>query len=371
MKHLFYLLLIPLLFTACVTGKKAFERGDYYTATVQSVQRLRKDPTSEDALQTIRKSYPMAIDYYTQKAEQTYALDEHNKFMIIRDCYIKLNTLADEIQRCPAALKQVDNIVIFDKQLAKANDLAIDEQMNIGRKLLARNSMEDARLATEHYQLALDIDPMNTTVQRELEIAYAQATLNVIIEPIPVQSTYYKFSSIQFFDNTIERIKSKNTNKFVAFYSTDEANKANITVHHLLRMNFDPYSMGNIAAKEIIEEVHSDSVLIDENRNIYGIVSAKTTTHIYDIISHGILNLEVYDLTTQEIIKRESFSSEYIWTDSWLTYNGDNRALTYEQQILANKEPVRAPDPQELFYFFSKPVAENVSSYLKTFYKKM
>src|SRR5665647_3809088 len=61
--------IICLLLLSCSSGKKAFERGDYFNATLQAVNRLRSNPNSEKALQAVKDSYPMSITYFQGKID--------------------------------------------------------------------------------------------------------------------------------------------------------------------------------------------------------------------------------------------------------------------------------------------------------------
>ena len=60
LRTLIFSVLIGLLLISCSTGKKAYERGDYYAATIQAVNRLRSNPDSRKALEAVKNSYPMA-----------------------------------------------------------------------------------------------------------------------------------------------------------------------------------------------------------------------------------------------------------------------------------------------------------------------
>jgi len=100
--------LIPIIISSilfsCTTGKKAFERGDYYSATLQAVNRLRGNPNSSKALQAVKESYPMSLTYFQGKID--YALNANSpfKYSEVVDYYEKMNRLSDEVSRCPAAL---------------------------------------------------------------------------------------------------------------------------------------------------------------------------------------------------------------------------------------------------------------------------
>jgi len=117
--------ILIIIISSCSTGKNALKKGDYYEATIQSVNRLRSNPDSKNARETIEQSYPMALDYYRQKIEQLSASSSPYKFISIVENYTKLNNLAYEISRCPAAFNIVKPVVYFHDQLQKAQELAL------------------------------------------------------------------------------------------------------------------------------------------------------------------------------------------------------------------------------------------------------
>ena len=135
-KNFSIILILTVLFIACNTGKQALQRGNYYEATLQSVKFLRSNPNSEKARNTLQQSYPMALQYYRQKADETGLSESPDKYLTIVDIYTKLNNLADEISRCPAALEVIKPVVYFHDQLKKAQDLAVTEQYNAALRLL-------------------------------------------------------------------------------------------------------------------------------------------------------------------------------------------------------------------------------------------
>ena len=51
--------------TACTSGKKAFEHGNYVEAVMQSVGRLRQKPDHSKSQEALKNSYPMAMNTCT------------------------------------------------------------------------------------------------------------------------------------------------------------------------------------------------------------------------------------------------------------------------------------------------------------------
>ena len=95
-----------MLLISCSSGKKALDRGDYYNAIILAVNRLRSNPNSEKALQTVKDSYPMSLEFFQERIDNALNNNSLFKYTEVADYYEKVNHLSDEISRCPVALNQ-------------------------------------------------------------------------------------------------------------------------------------------------------------------------------------------------------------------------------------------------------------------------
>ena len=117
-----FLALVATMFASCNPSMQAFKKGNYYDATIKAVKQLRNNPDSKNALEVIQKSYPMELDYENQRIKELTISNHPDKFFNIAETYIRLNGLADEISRCPAALEVVKPVVYYHTQLQKAEE---------------------------------------------------------------------------------------------------------------------------------------------------------------------------------------------------------------------------------------------------------
>jgi hypothetical protein len=82
-----------------------------------------------------------------------------------------------------------------------------------------------------------------------------------------------------------------------------------------------------------------------------------------------LLQIDISDFRTGEIIQSRKFPSDYVWHNKWAMYNGDERALPVEIIKLTKNKQINPPDPQEMFLLTSDRVFANASSFLKSHYK--
>jgi hypothetical protein len=372
-----FFVILGLVLVSCSTGKKAFERGDYYTATLQAVNRLRNNPDSKKALEAVKDSYPMALKYYQGKIDNALRSASPFKYSETVDYYERMNQLSDEISRCPAALNLFPNVNYYTGELAQARNLAAEEQYNAGlsnEKINTRISWKDAYY---NFQQADCYVPGYKDVAERMRQAKFNATLKVIVEQITVPRTY-QLTSDFFLNRIIESLKSNRPNEFVEYYSPASAENAGIKYpDQVLRMNFDEFVIGQVYDKETVRELSRDSVEIGTvtladgtKKKVFSTVKAKLTTYRREISSNGVLDVTIIDFQLNNVISHRKFPGQFIWSTEWSSFNGDERALNKDQLASCDKKPVPPPPPQDLFIEFTKPIFNQVSPFLRDFYRK-
>ena len=370
-------ILLCLFLLSCSSGKKALERGDYYNATLQAVNRLRNNPNSSKAIQAVKESYPMSLNYFKGKVDYSLSSNATFKYSEVVGYYEKMNRLSDEISRCPAALKLFPQLNYFTTELDQTRKLAADEQYNAGlknEKINTRISWKDAFL---NYEQADRFVPGYKDVKRRLDEARYNATLKVIVEQIKVPLKY-QLTSDFFLNQIIENLMRTRPNIFVAYYSPESAKKEGIkNPDQVLRMNFDDFVIGQVYDKESIQDVSRDSVEVGvvtlkngQKVKAYNTVKAKLTINHRELISKGVLDVMILDLAGNKVVSQRKFPGQFVWFVEWGSFNGDDRALNDKQLAICKRKPLPAPGPQDLFVEFTKPIFNQVTPFLKSFYQQ-
>ena len=375
-KSLNYLLLIILL-VGCTTGQNALKKGDYYAASLQAISRLRSNPDSKNAQATISKSYPLAIQYFQKKIDDALMTNIPFKYSASLENYQKMDFLADEILRCPAALEIVGTVTSYTEQLAHVTPLAAKEQYQAGLKALNKNTMIDARKAYTFFEQALKLHPGLPDAERKKREAENKGTLKVVIDQNPVYSEYYKLSAQAFYIEVISYLRKHVEKRFLAFYTPEDAEEFKIEPDHVVQMKFNDFVIGNTHDKEVEKNYESDSIKVgsytDANgikHDVFGTVTAKVNHFMRDVVSRGVLHVEVIDLHIDKSIDKRQFPGEFVWRTEWASFQGDSRALPNEIAKLTQKKPVPPPGPQDLFIMFTEPILDQTKSYLRNYYRK-
>jgi len=371
----FFVVLITTL-SACSTGRNAYKRGDYFKACIESIDRLRSSPKNEKAQEILTKAYPLAQATALREINNALIANEPGKYDVLVSQYTRLNQLATEIFNCPKAYELIPQPTEYRTELSSAKQLAAEQSYNLGIKAMDVGTIEQARIAYQHFLNANRYVGGYKDVINKIDQARFQATLRVIVQKA-ITSPTYQLSADFFYNNLIAEISQNSENRFVRFYTHEEARRENMNdPDQYLVLNFEDFSVGNIRETSNTKEVKRDSVVVGtvkvegKTYNSYNTVKAKITTFSREIISGGILSVRVIDAQNNRLLQERNFSGQYVWSSSWSSYKGDDRALTNEQKERCNRRPEVQPQNQDLFIEFTKPIFSQTVSFIKSIYSR-
>lgn len=366
------------IFNNCSTGKKALEKGNYYDAVMKSVDRLRSAPDSKKSAQTLEAAYPKMLDYYQNRLKQAIAIESRFKWADVASLYADINRTGDEIMRCPAALQIIPAPKMYNSELAKSRELAAQSFYEAGLESLELKTKASAREAFGFFEKAQSQVPGYKEVQNLLLESEYLATYKIIVEPAQVQSQMYQLS-VDFFNQKIMEYLYKviEGRKFVRFYTPQEAETYKINEpDQVIDFHFLEFTVGNTKTTERIYEVKRDSVHVGDTRlpdgktlPVFGTVKAKINSVKAELISGGVLEMDILDYKTKRLLKKERMPGQYIWKTEWASFNGDERALSKQELDMCNRKQASPPPPQQLFIEFTRPIYDQVQSRLREFYR--
>lgn len=373
--RLFLIGLTIVLINACSSGKKALQSGDYDQAVYTAINRLKSKPNKAKAIETLKKGYDLALDRHLNRIKDIKLSDDIFKWERIVTEYQAINNLAYAIGDCPACLTVISDAPRYVSEASDAKYFAAEARYKAGLKLLEKKNRTDARDAYYNFEKAEQFYPDFKDAKSKMDDAYWTAVIRVRVEPVQVNSRLYKLSNEFFQDKINEYLKNYERRSFVKFYSPQEAMLAKVKFDQVLQLDFDDFVVGQTYIKERIEDIKRENVKIGETRDsarkaIYGTVTGRLTTYEKTITSSGLLDFKIIDLATNKIINREKMPGTYIWVDTWGTYRGDERALTDNDRALLNRRESRPPAPQDLFLAFTKPIYDQLTQRVSSFYRR-
>jgi hypothetical protein len=367
--------LLLILTMGCSSGKKAYERGDYYESVLKSVQRLRQKPDHSKSQETLQNAYPLAVEILELNANNAISSNEPFKYKTAIQAYNQINNMYEQIKQCPSCLKVVKNPKNYYAELGPLKEKAADESYNAGITALMKGTRNEAKNAYFNFLDAQNFVADYKDVVEYLHKSKFEATLKVVVERIPVPKRYAL--SGDFFQDKVEEYLHKNypDNGFIKFYSTEEMKTVSYTPDQVMKIQFDDFSIGNTNLKEKEETVTKDSVRVGETKfegkmiPVYGTVKAKLTTYRKEVISTGLLSMVITDAKTTGVLAHRKFDGTYTWVNSWARFNGDDRALSKDQAALCKLKELQPPQEQDLFLEFSRPIYDKLIPSIRTFYQ--
>ncbi len=359
---------------SCSSGKKAFENGNYYSAVMQSVDRLRKNPDHKKSVETLSEAYPLAVNYHEGIIRNVQASDAPFKYGKIYDSYQVLNRMYDEIQRCPGALNVIPNPKSYFSELTMFRERAAEERYEAGMQALNFGTRESAKEAYGHFAQAKSYLATYRDVDMKMEESKWAATLKVKVDQVPVPTFQYQFS-VQFFQDQLnEYLFHYGENEFVRFFGLDDENINE--PDQVLIVQFDDFVVGQTNNYQYAKEITKDSVVVGKvqlengkSADVYGTVKATVTEFKREVISKGLVSMRVLDANSNQIILHEKFPGQFTWTSLWGNFNGDERALNPDQLAICRNKPMDPPPPQDMFVEFTRPIYGQITSKIRNYYR--
>ncbi len=360
---------------SCSSGKKSYEKGNYYSAVIQSVDRLRKNPDHKKSMETLSEAYPLAINYYEGIVRNVQQSNDRFKNGKVYDAYSALNHMYDEINRSPGALSVIPNPRSYFSELTLYRERAAEERYNAGMQALNLGSRESAKEAYFHFQEAKKYLATYKDVDIKIDEAHWAATLKVLVDQVPVPTWQYQLS-VQFFQEQLnEYLFHYNGNEFVRFFGVNDENIKD--PDQILIVQFDDFVVGQTNNFQYTREVTKDSVVVGqvklengESANVYGTVKATISEFKRELISKGLVSMRVLDARSNQIIVHDKFPGQFTWTSIWGNFNGDERALDKADLAICANKPADPPPPQDLFVEFTRPIYSQITSKVNGYYQR-
>jgi len=371
---LFIGLIIAVVMAACGNALKSYQKGDYYAACEQAVNKLRSKPNDADARLALENAYPMVQSTILRDIDNLSTMKTISNYEKIVQHYTRLNKLSESIYRCPAALNIIPSPTNYYNDLQNAKIILAEMYYNEGINLLNTGTLNNARLAFNNFTKVNNYIPGYKEVAFFLEESRYLATLRVVVlnPQLPLR---YQLNADFFYTRLMSDISSNTRWHLVRFYTPPEAEAEQMRdPHQLLALNFEDFVVGNVNRTNNTIDVKRDNVIVgtvedkDGKKNVYGTVTAKLTTSRIEIISAGVLSIRIIDPSTGRVMNQKNLRRESVWFSQWATFNGDERALSNEQKQLVAQRQLPLPPEQELFNSFAGPLYEDAMKFISSVY---
>ena len=367
--------LLPFLFVvlmACSSGQKAFQRGNYFEAVNTAVERLRSNPDHKKSAQVLQSSYPQALQWAQDEIDLLLSGNDPLKWEKTVNVMRRVNNLASEIRRSPAALRIVSSPKVYTTEMNLALEKAAEETYQEG---LARMNLPERAAAREAFGLFMrsnELVPGYKDTPQLIREAKSRATLNVVVEPIPVHSRLFELSAGFFYNQVYEYLNKRFPHQgFVNFFSPEEFEKSTLeNPDMILRLEFYDFLVGALKQSESEREVtntikkNPKDTLSNETITY----KAKLKTFSDQVASGGVVDLKIQEWPSGKLLVNDRIPGEFIWNNRYAIFVGDEKALSAEQLQLTRQKMMQPPPPQMLFVEFTKPIYDQLAGRLNNFF---
>jgi hypothetical protein len=375
MKKCFSILsIIIILLASCSTGKKALQKGDYFSAVLKAVDRLKSAPENKNANKVLKEGYPMTIEWAQEEMDLILTSNGNFKWEQAVGLMRQVNQMSDEIRSTPAARKIISNPKTYTSELNMATEKAAEDRYNAGLAEMDINTRESARIAYDHFSKA-DQFVTNYKNGRELMVTAKEiATLRVVVQAIPVNTQRYRLSSEFFYNQIFEYLNNQfRPSGFVNFYSPNQAKKEQLkNPDFIVDMEFFDFSVGNLSRSEKEETVEKKVKIEsrDTTKVEYKNYVAKLKIFRDQVSSGGNLRVRIIYPGNDKLLMDELVPGSFIWVNEYAMFVGDKEALSNNQFELTKRKAVPLPPEQDLFIEFTKPIYSQVTQNLNRFFRR-
>lgn len=371
-----YLNITVLLFilSACGSARKSAGNTAEANAFIAAIKALDKNPKDTSAQNVLGNLYRQAARVHLDNIEVYETLTEPDKWdKIIRE-YKALQTLTDRVNSSAEVRKFINPPSYIAKTDVARQNAAADyyeaglEYLNSGDKRQSRKSLSLFKKANSYV-------PNYKDVKRQMDVAFQQSVLNVVINPVTDNSYYYSSMGSNRFGNSFNNDYMQRSlvrdlggdldkNSLARFYTDRDADRARINVDWIVDLTWVDL---DIPRPQTQRETRNLSKQIEigkdtSGRPVYQTVKATIYMTRQYFTARGELECRITDAPTRNNVYLNRFESQMDWNQDYATYSGDSRALDNIHLAMIQNTNTRLPDKDEILNELYKKIYPQVKN---------
>jgi hypothetical protein len=369
------ILILSILFLAsCSSGKKALQKGDYFSAILKSVDRLKSSPDNKKAANVLRDGYQLVLEWSQEEIDLALSSNSPYKWEQVTGVMRRINNLSNEIRSTPAARKIIPNPKNYTSELTMAYEKAAEERYKAGIAELEMNTRESARIAYNHFYAAGQYVEGYKNVRELMINAKEMATVKVVLEAIPVHTQRYRLSSEFFYNQIFEYFNNRfGPRSFVNFYTPFQAENVGLEApDFIVILEFFDFSIGNLTHSEKEEKIEKRVKIEtkDTTKVEYKNYVARLKTFSDKVQSGGSLRVQILEPATDKLYYDDIVPGSFTWINEYAMFVGDQEALDKKQLDLTKRKTMPLPPEQDLFIEFTRPIYSQLTTRLNGFFQR-
>ncbi|MBT1703476.1 hypothetical protein [Chryseosolibacter indicus] len=363
----------PLLFavfivvlSSCSSGKKAYEKGDYYGAVVKSVNRLKQKPDHSKSKETLKGAYPLALQSLEQEAQNMLASNEMFKSRNTINIYNRVNELYEVVKSSPAALTVIKSPKNYYSEIGPLKEKASEELYGAGITAMMKATRRDSREAYFYFKECEGYTPRYKEALEMMTQSERDGTLTVMYE----ESAYNNWTSSGNFIRQLDEIQFiELVNKNIAV--TQMGRKFDLNMLVSIQNYSEKKPVITKKEYELIDSVKVGEKVVNKVKvPTYQTIRGKYIENKITVESEGTISIVIVDPKTGNKVFSDDFRGTGIWKDTWGTCSGDQRVFSKSQKDACATSTPR-PDSQALrkqaMEDLDKQVYSRLSGFLKNY----
>lgn len=356
MTKYFYLVFIAFVFSACSSSRKSLANTAEDNALITAIKKLDKTPSDTATQNTLSQLYHNATKVRLDNIEVYETLTEPDKWDRILKEYNALQKISDIVNSSSSA-KKILSPSSYQAKMDVVRHNGAADYYNLGLQNLDNADKRSARQALASFKKANSYVANYKDVKRQMDIAFQQSVLNVVINPVTDNSYYYSNMGSNRFGNSFNNDYLQRSlvrdlggdfdkNSLARFYTDRDADRANINVDWIVDLTWVDLDIPRPQTRKENRNV-SKQIEIGKDtsgRPVYKTVTA--TVHITQqyFTARGQLECRITNAANRSNIYLNRYNSQMDWEQNYATYSGDSRALDSRYLAMIQNNNYRLPE---------------------------
>ena len=362
--YIFTYILIVLLISSCANSSKLLQKGEYDKAIVKTAKSLQRKPNNQDNILILSKAYTLANNKDIEAIKQLKLSGQPNIFDKIVYHYNRLMDRQEIVERLPANVLSDIRFTYTDytTELIESKKKAAAFFYAHGQLLLNDGNKLDARQAYDEFVKVEDYFPGYLDVSNLKNEALNKGTNNVIF----IFNNDSRTALPEDFEYELLKISLRRLDKqWLSFHTT-------ITDGEFYDYSIYLNLKNIVTSPEHVKEVHYEETkqiedgfdyLLDENGNVkkdtlgndikiphletITCYITETQLHKSTLVSG---TLDFYDNYSDDLIKTQPITSEFIFDYRFATATGNLSALSDETRSIIGNKPIPFPTNLQMIF---------------------
>lgn len=360
MKQYSLLFLLGLFFISCTSSQKMLERGQYNLAIDKAAEKLQKKPGDTEELEVLKEAYELANMFDRERIEYLELEGNDQNWIEISELYEQLNRRQNKIRRLPTQVRSQFTFINYDQAIVDSRSAAADVSYRRGIEYMERGDKESYRLAWAEFVRAEEL----YSGYRDVELKIEEARMLGLNHALFIVENNSGVMVPDYFETELSKIALRDLN--TRWLSFDTFENDNITYDNLLVLNisdivFSPESVERQIISETKEiqdglkyeydsdgNVKKDSLGNDIRVPNFVNVAAEVTDILQQKSAFVGGSLDIFELESDQLLRTENLSVEWVFENRYGTLSGDERALSKETDEIVGGREMPFPSNEQM-----------------------